>query len=206
MGVPLGEALYTANYVAVPKGEKYQSVWEALRKVTDNLLENQLDNETLCESVNRYEDLSREQGLTILALESEVSEYERVTVELRAEIGRLKSLVGVAPYGGFTSEFKHVMSQAYAQASAKGFWENPRSDGELIALQHAELSEALEALREGDFPSTKIPEFKHVEEEFADTVIRIMDHCCARKWRLAEAIIAKLQYNKTRPHKHGRLF
>ena len=43
----------------------------------------------------------------------------------------------------------------------------------------------------------------NVEVELADAIIRIMDAVRARGWRVAEAIVAKHEYNKTRPFKHG---
>ena len=78
-----------------------------------------------------------------------------------------------------------------------------RNDGELIALMHSELSEALEFLRKGNKPSDHIPEFLGVEEEFADVIIRIMDMAHRRGYRLAPAILAKMQFNESRPYKHG---
>lgn len=80
---------------------------------------------------------------------------------------------------------------------------NERNDGEIIALMHSELSEALEAHRHGNPPSDHIPEFSGVEEEMADCVIRILDYCEKRKFRLAEAIICKMQFNNGREVRHG---
>jgi len=68
---------------------------------------------------------------------------------------------------------------------------------------HSELSEAVEAYREGNPPSTKIPEFSKVEAEMADVVIRVLDHCWAHGYNLPGALLAKLDYNDKRPHKHG---
>lgn len=68
---------------------------------------------------------------------------------------------------------------------------------------HSELSEALEALRHGNPPDNHIPEFSGVEAEYADTIIRIMDMAAAKGYRVAEALIAKVEYNKTRPYMHG---
>lgn len=85
---------------------------------------------------------------------------------------------------------------------SKGWWEKERNDGELLALIHSEVSEALEGLRK-DINDDHIPQFKMVEAELADACIRIFDMAAARNYRLAEAIIAKMEYNKTRPHKHG---
>lgn len=78
-----------------------------------------------------------------------------------------------------------------------------RNDGEIIALMHSELSEALESLRHGNDKSDHIPEFSGVEEELADTVIRIMDYAHRRGLKVAEAIIAKMAFNHNRPMRHG---
>ena len=68
---------------------------------------------------------------------------------------------------------------------------------------HSELSEALQALRNGNPPDDHIPEFTGVEAELADVIIRIMDVAAAMDYRIAEALIAKFEYNKKRSYKHG---
>lgn len=106
----------------------------------------------------------------------------------------------------FLDIFNRIAQSIYHTTKEKGFWDTERNDGEMIALIHSELSEALEALRSGNPKDKNLPEFSSVEVEFADAVIRIMDTCHARKWRLAEAILAKMNYNKTRSYKHGKGF
>ena len=97
-----------------------------------------------------------------------------------------------------------LKSICYSIALECGWWNNPetgepieRNFGEMIALMHSELSEALEADRR-DLMSDKIPGFTGIEEEFADVIIRICDLAGRRKLNLGQAIIAKLAYNQTR--------
>ena len=40
----------------------------------------------------------------------------------------------------------------------------------------------------------------------ADVLIRIGDYCGANNLRLEEAVKAKMEFNKTRPYKHGKKF
>lgn len=72
-----------------------------------------------------------------------------------------------------------------------------RNFGEVIALMHSELSEALEAHRK-DLQDDKLPHRKGVEVELADCVIRIFDTARAMDLDLAGAIIEKTRYNATR--------
>ena len=88
-------------------------------------------------------------------------------------------------------------------ALSKGWWDEDRNDGELIALIHCELSALVEGLRAGNPPSEHIPEFSAAEEEAADVVIRLMDMCAARGWRLGDAMVDKMEFNEERPRMHG---
>ncbi len=87
---------------------------------------------------------------------------------------------------------------AHEYAREKGFWENPREFGTLIALIHSELSEALEGHRKGDMAN--------VAEELADVVIRLADLCGGLSIDLEGAIIEKMAKNQRRPKLHGKRY
>ncbi len=94
---------------------------------------------------------------------------------------------------------KNLISECHKVAKSKGWWLDTRNDGELIALMHSELSEALEAMRKGG-------KKEELAEELADCCIRIFDYCGARKIDLEKAIVKKIEYNKGRPYRHGKKF
>ena len=106
----------------------------------------------------------------------------------------------------FIETANQLAAFVHNNAVSKGWWDAPRNDGELLALVHSEVSEALEALREGNPASDKIPGFSEVEEELADVCIRIMDMAVKRGWRVPEAIVAKIEFNTERPYRHGKKF
>jgi NTP pyrophosphatase (non-canonical NTP hydrolase) len=88
-----------------------------------------------------------------------------------------------------------LCKQAFETAKSKGWHDEPRETGTLLALIHSEVSEALEADRKGDA--------ENFVEELADVCIRIFDLCGAKEIDLEAAILKKMERNKGRSYKHG---
>lgn len=112
-----------------------------------------------------------------------------------------------------------VGDRVHALAREKGWYDdadgNPmpaekRPFGEVIALMHSELSEALEdyrdgrgfteTWREGD-PETGKP--CGIPSELADCVIRVLETSRALGIDIGKSIMEKHAYNATRPRRHG---
>lgn len=72
-----------------------------------------------------------------------------------------------------------------------------RNFGEVIALMHSELSEALEGYRK-NLMDDHLPARRMVEVELADAIIRILDTAGAMGLDVPGAMRDKLAYNQTR--------
>lgn len=119
-------------------------------------------------------------------------------------------------------------------AIAKGFKARgeKRNFGEIIALIHSELSEALEEFRDGRAMNeiyyhcpahgdvginvklsadiaycekcTQVCKPEGIPIEFADAIIRILDSCAENSINIDVAVQWKMAYNTTRSFKHGK--
>lgn len=110
--------------------------------------------------------------------------------------GQIKELQKVCHEIALDKGFYEGYNKEYLRSAVSG----NRPITELIALMHSELSEALEGARQED------PDKQNVGEEFADTVIRILDACEYMGINLEFEIYKKIEVNKVRPHKHGKKF
>ena len=110
-----------------------------------------------------------------------------------------------APYGYLTN----LAIQIHLNSKAHGFWDDENNNiGEKIALCHSELSEALEELRCGN-PLVYVGENGKPEGaviELLDCVIRIFDILGFWNVDVDENLDNKMNYNETRPYKHGKNF
>jgi len=110
--------------------------------------------------------------------------------------------------------------QIFQNNKEKGFWDNERNVGELLMLVTSELGEAMEAHRKGKFTKNEDWELYQkkynsnevfklkikdtFEDEIADSIIRLLDMCGGLGINIESHIVAKLEYNKSRPRLHGK--
>lgn len=111
-----------------------------------------------------------------------------------------------------------LVSDIHQNAVAHGWWKEERTFGDILALCHSELSEALEEYRKGkpmvyyhdddnnestDLSTYDGSKLEGIATELIDCVIRIFDYCgkigVDVEWLLAK----KHEFNKTRSYKHG---
>jgi NTP pyrophosphatase (non-canonical NTP hydrolase) len=117
--------------------------------------------------------------------------------------------------------FNELAKEIHEGNAARGFWEDERKLTEVVMLTVCELAEAIEADRAGKWcTETDILQYKNistperfkenikdtVQDEIADAIIRLLDFSHKFNIDLDFHIKAKLQYNASRPYKHGKSY
>lgn len=102
-----------------------------------------------------------------------------------------------------------LVKDSFQNAKDHGWHDSNRSIGDLICLMHSELSEALEEHRNGRAPNEvyfneqKPQKPEGIPVELADCIIRIFDFCGLHNIDLESVLKQKMEYNRTRPYRHG---
>lgn len=117
-----------------------------------------------------------------------------------------------------------LSKQCHENARRKGFYDKDKNIGEMLALIHSEVSEALEADRiechtnedikriitissDRKFEEEFLDHVKDTfESELADIIIRVFDLSAFKAINLEAHIKANMRFNTLRPIKHGKAY
>ena len=117
-------------------------------------------------------------------------------------------------------KISELQKEVHENAKDKGWWDDgDRNPLEICALIHSEVSEAVEDFRKetpfcyqmqndeqiifGDKKWINQYKPEGPATELADAIIRCLDYAGRMEWDLEGILIAKHEFNKTRPHRHG---
>ena len=98
-----------------------------------------------------------------------------------------------------------LSKKAYLQAHTNGFYDHAMLDPDVstillkLLLLNGEVAEAVEVLR-------KDQGSERLHEELADIMIRLLDLMGYAQMDVDTVVATKMEYNATRPYRHGRMF
>lgn len=120
---------------------------------------------------------------------------------------------------------KELAKEIHENAKSKGFYDAEKNIGEMLALIHSEVSEALECDRKGRYSDNEqvtrinaiesntlfLIEFKNLIKdtfgaELADIIIRTLDLAEYKGIDIEQFLIAVVRNNSFREHKHGKKY
>lgn len=122
-----------------------------------------------------------------------------------------------------------IVKEIHENAVTHGWWDEERTFGDIVALCHSELSEALEEYRDGkpeiyygcydivckgqkcndceehknSVQSGTVDKPEGTAVELVDCVIRIFDYLGKTGVDVEQLLLEKHNYNKSRPYRHG---
>ena len=119
-----------------------------------------------------------------------------------------------------------LAKEVHENAKNHGFFDTEKNIGEMLALIHSEVSEALECDRKDKYFNRlqlplrnyeKLPDLTFqvqfandvkdtFEDELADIMIRVMDLAAFKGVNLEQHIKAKMRFNALREHMHGKKY
>lgn len=120
---------------------------------------------------------------------------------IRADVDHIE----FKPDNEYLESYSRIANRVHELAALQGFWNDGKNRNPCnpISLAHSELSEALECLRYGNPPDKNIHDMRGVEVQLSDVLGILMDMEIGYGWKISEALLKKMEFNKTRGYMHG---